>query len=296
MKTSLQQRFLRAVERSRLIVPGDRIGAAVSGGADSVALFRLLEAVRADLGITLVVVHFDHQLREESAVDARFVQDLADRAGLVCVSGQGGVAEAAARNKWNIEDAARRLRYRFFADVVENKQATKIAVAHTMDDQAETVLARMLRGSGPAGLAGIHPTNGRIVRPLLEFRRLALREYLREIGQEWREDSTNRDLTRQRARIRENLLPVMERDFSRHTVRHLATLARLSHEENQFWTALVEDRFRTLATRRTNTVSIPRAKLIAPLEIAPGSMAQRALTERLVRRLYESVREKAGEL
>jgi tRNA(Ile)-lysidine synthase len=297
MRTPLQQRVLRAIKRSGLIVPGDRVGAAVSGGADSVALLRLLEAAREDLGITLTVVHFDHKLRQDSASDARFVEELAREAGLAYVGGHGDVAKAAARNKWNVEDAARRLRYEFFADVVSKKQATKIAVAHTMDDQAETVLARMLRGAGPAGLAGIYPANRAVVRPLLGFRRATLREYLGEIGQPWREDATNRDLSRQRVRIRENLLPVLERDFSPRAVEHLATLARLSHEENHFWSALVEDRFRALATKRSDAVSISAAKLSAPLEIATEpSEALGSLTERLVRRLYESVPRKGGEL
>src|SRR6185437_4509474 len=116
--------------------------------------------------------------------------------------------------KRNVEDAARRLRYEFFARVVQQGQATKIAVAHTMDDQAETVVARLLRGTGPSGLAGIYPSAGTVIRPLLGIRRSALREYLHEIKQEWREDRTNLDTTRQRSRIRATLLPLLNQEFS----------------------------------------------------------------------------------
>ncbi len=129
-------------------------------------------------------------------------------------------------------------------------RATRVVVAHTADDQAETVLAHILRGTGPAGLAGIYPSVGSVVRPLLGERREDLREYLRGVGQDWREDSTNRDLSKQRARIREQLLPLLERDFSPRAVDHLAGLAELAREEEVFWNALVDDRFRALVRRR----------------------------------------------
>ena len=165
------------------------MGVAVSGGADSVALLRLLENIREELGITLVVVHFDHQLRgAESEGDAQFTADLARSRGFEIILDREDVAAAAARNKWNIEDAARRLRYAFFQRVVSDGRAKRIAVAHTQDDQAETVLAHILRGTGLTGIGGIYPVIGAVVRPLLGERREALRDFLRGLGQEWRED------------------------------------------------------------------------------------------------------------
>ena len=212
---SLENRVLETIRRGRMLVPGDRAGVAVSGGADSVALLRMLESLRDRLGITLIVVHFNHKLREsESDADARFVEALARTRGLECIGGCEDVAAAAAANKWNLEDAARRLRYAFFERMIAEGRATRVVVAHTADDQAETVLAHILRGTGPTGLAGIYPAVGSVVRPLLGERREDLREYLRQLGQDWREDSTNRDLSKQRARIREQLLPLLERDFS----------------------------------------------------------------------------------
>lgn len=293
MERSLELRLLQSIGRD-LIVPGDRIGVAVSGGADSVALLRLLYAMRAERGITLTVLHFDHALRAESAEDALFVEDLARSRGLDFAVERADVAAIAATEKRNLEDAARRLRYDFFARVAKARGLAKIAVAHTMDDQAETVLARLLRGSGPAGLAGIRATNGAIIRPLLGVRRAALREYLREVGQQWREDKTNTDISRERARIRAKLLPLLEADFSPHCVERLARLASLSSEEGRFWTALVEDRFLALTTRDSETVSISAASLLAPVQLDSSEelahYQQRSLTERLVRRLYRSVK------
>ena len=289
MKSDLERRLVQAIGSTGLIAPGDRVGVAVSGGADSVALLRLLDAARFKFGTALIVVHFDHCLREESAEDARFVENLAHSRGFTFIGERAQVADIAARAKRNVEDTARRLRYEFFAHIVHEGHATKIAVAHTMDDQAETVVARLLRGTGPSGLAGIYPRMGAVVRPLLGIRRAALRDYLREINQEWREDRTNLDTTRQRARIRGKLLPLIEQDFSGHAVEHLANLAKLSSEEEKFWSALVEDRFAALATRSTSTVSISVAKLLSPFPFSsvPDGEPQRCLTERLVRRLYQ---------
>ena len=303
MRTPLEQSVLGAIRTARLFLPGDRVGVAVSGGGDSLALLRLLEALQEDLGIGLLVVHFDHGLRGgESEKDARFVADLAGARGIEFVLGREDVAAAAAEHGWNLEDAGRRLRYAFFHRLVQEGRATRIAVAHTADDQAETVLAHIMRGTGPAGLAGIYPAVGPIVRPLLAIRREALRSYLHDIGQTWREDSTNRDILRTRARIREQLVPVLERDYSPQVVGHLAELARLSREEEIFWTALVEDRFHALVHSTDEKLSIAIQDLLSPLGSSQYTFPAhtsgdgdlptfaRPLTERLIRKFYEILR------
>ena len=300
--TPFEQRVLRTIREEKMLRPGDRVGVAVSGGADSVALLRLLDGLRKWLGITLIVVHFDHCLRgAESEADARFVSELARRLALNIVVDREDVAAVAAKQKLNLEDAARRLRYAFFERVIKEGKATRIAVAHTADDQAETVLAHLLRGSGPAGLAGIYPVAGAIVRPLLWCRRESLRKYLRELKQDWRDDATNRDVRRMRARIREQLLPMIEKDFSPQIAVRLGRTARLSREEEQFWAALVEDRFRALVRSKDGAFTIGLRDLLAPLDVSAGALdegappagkppaALRALTERLIRRLYQRV-------
>jgi tRNA(Ile)-lysidine synthase len=299
---TLEERVLEAIRHGRLLVPGDRVGVAVSGGADSVALLRLLGAIRGQLGVTLVVVHFDHQLRgEESAADARFTEELARAQALDFVCERADVLGAAARQKWNLEDAARRLRYAFFKRLLTEGRATRVAVAHTADDQAETVLAHLIRGTGLTGVAGIYPSVGAIVRPLLAERRLKLREYLGRLGQTWREDPSNLDEGRLRARIRRRLLPLLERDFSPQATKHLARLAELAREEGAFWDALVENCFRALVARKEDQRSIAVEDLLRPIELRARRPAREndpalpsqtlcALTERLVRRLYEEMR------
>lgn len=296
---SIENRVLNSIRTARMLAPGDRAGVAVSGGADSVALLRILESLHERLGVTLMVVHFNHQLRgAESDADAHFVEELARARGLEFVGGGEDVAAAASAHKWNLEDAARRLRYAFFERLVAEGRATRVVVAHTADDQAETVLAHILRGTGPTGLAGIYPSVGSVVRPLLGERREGLREYLRGVGQDWREDSTNRDLSKQRARIREQLLPLLERDFSPRAVDHLAGLAELAREEEVFWHALVDDRFRAIVRADEGKLGVRIHDLLAPLDLSSAAepAALRSLTERLIRRLYKEVRGEAGRL
>jgi tRNA(Ile)-lysidine synthase len=315
MRTPFEQQALETIRRGRAILPGSRVGVAVSGGADSVALLRILECLADDLGITLLVVHLNHSLRgPESAADAEFVEKLARERNLRFVQRVEDVAAVAAREGWNLEDAGRRLRQRFFVQLVEDGVADQIAVAHTADDQAETLLAHLIRGTGMTGLGGIHPVAGPVVRPLLEMRRRELREYLQSQNQEWREDSTNTDTRRMRARIRKDLLPLLERDFSPAITGHLNELARLAREEDIFWNALVEERFEKLARQSEETVRIAAHDLLTPFNSLEESSYQKkatpagltsakvtatpqlAVTERLIRRIYEAVRGDRREL
>ena len=193
----------------------DRLGprwvVAVSGGSDSVALLRVLHGT----GLDLSVAHLDHGSRgEESEADARFVAELADSLGLPFDLGHWRPGRPA-----HFEADARKARYAWLAEVARGRGASVVAVGHTRDDQTETILHRIVRGTGPRGLAGIPRTRAlkegvTLVRPLLGVGREELRAYLGGLGQPWREDASNADLTRTRARVRHELLPGLARDFN----------------------------------------------------------------------------------
>jgi tRNA(Ile)-lysidine synthase len=303
MKSMLQTRVLNTIERHSMIRSGDRIGIGVSGGADSVALLRLLAELHAKLGVQLFILHFHHQLRGvEADEDEMFVAGLAREFQFEFVRGRADVAGDARRNGWNLEDAARRLRYQFFASVAASHALRRVAVAHTANDQAETLLAHLLRGTGPAGLAGIYPVAGPIIRPLLDAGRDELRDYLLSLNQPWREDATNQDTSRTRSRIRHKLLPLLKEEFEPATVTHLARLAGLAREEEIFWRALEDERFGALASREpSGAVSLSIADLLSPLPLVAGGsrggepqqgslMPTLALTRRLVRRIFLQLR------
>ena len=304
MNKDLHRRVLKFIARHSMIRPGDRIGIGVSGGADSVAMLRIFAELRAQLGMTLLVLHFHHQLRgPEADEDERFVKALAKEYQLDFESGRADVAGEAHLRGWNVEDAARRLRYRFFASTAEARALKRVAVAHTANDQAETVLSHLLRGTGLTGLAGIYPAAGLIIRPLLDQSREELRDFLSEAGQSWREDSSNQDTSRMRARIRHDLIPLLLRDFDAAAVTRLSRLAKHAREDETFWRAIEDERFRALTLRETQTsISLRVQDLLSPLPwlIPAGHGANKnsgslsaptaALTHRLVRRIFSELR------
>jgi tRNA(Ile)-lysidine synthase len=223
----------------RFFHAGDRVAAAVSGGADSVALLELLIEARDRLGIVVSVAHFNHRLRgEESDADGHFVEELAVAKDVPFFS-----ACAETLHDANVEARARQDRYRFFEKLVRDGCVGKVATAHTADDQAETVLARLLRGGGPAGLAGILPVvrDGVVVRPLLEVRRGELRAWAEARGLTWREDSSNLDRRFLRNRIRQDLLPQLERDYNPGIVNVLSHTAEVARAEESHWQKQIED-------------------------------------------------------
>lgn len=245
---SLAERVLSHIRRHELLRPGERVGVAVSGGIDSVALLRLLLDLRAELGIVLSLVHFNHKLRgAESDADQEFVAQLARTHELEFHCDSDDVAQHAAQEHLSIEAAARDVRYGFFRHLLGEDQPNlnKIVTGHTLDDQAETVLLRVIRGSGLRGLGGIHPrlsvedddgeACGEVVRPLLTTRRRELEQYLKEVGQSWREDATNDDARFTRNRVRKLVLPLLEGEFNPSVAENLAELADIARGEEDYW-------------------------------------------------------------
>jgi len=316
------ERFLVHLRRLELLQAGDRVGVAVSGGIDSIALLRLLLELRCELGIVVSVVHFNHKLRgPESDDDQEFVANLAGEFNLEFFVDGEDVGKHAAEEQVSIETAARELRYGFFRHLLGEGDSfgdeggvhrglgdrsaesaapsksvavrggipahggdsqglkpsseaglngtakavpfhgpsslrsalpqsrtvhlDKIATGHTLDDQAETVLMRLIRGAGLRGLGAIHPrtlvedndeeVSGEIVRPLLVLRRLELEQYLKDIGQAWREDPTNADSRFTRNRIRKLLVPLLEQEFNPAVAHNLAELAEIARGEEDYW-------------------------------------------------------------
>jgi tRNA(Ile)-lysidine synthase len=235
-----------------LLTPGLRLAVAVSGGADSVALLRALCSRAAELGLVLHVAHLHHGLRgAEADGDVAFVRELAARLGLpfheskVDTEAEARAHPESGKAAESIEEAARRLRYGWFRQLLSKASPHAVALdavatAHTLDDQAETVLAKLLRGAWTEGLSGIHPKldsqEGLILRPLLAVARTEIEAYLHAIGQPWREDATNRHLVFTRNRIRHELLPLLE-GWNPQLRGHLAQMAELARDEESWWRA-----------------------------------------------------------
>ncbi len=256
---TLRECLASYVRQHELLRAGDRVGVAVSGGIDSVALLRLLLELRGELGIVVSVVHFNHKLRgAESDADQQFVGRLAREHALEFHVRSGDVAQLATEQHIGVEAAARELRYEFFQSLLGADDSSdlefdpsaahvlnKVATGHTLDDQAETVLMRLIRGTGLKGLGGIYPRivvereddddHGEIIRPLLGIRRRELEQYLADLNQPWREDSTNTDSKFTRNRVRKLVLPLLEREFNPAVVESLSELAEIARDEEDYW-------------------------------------------------------------
>lgn len=208
----LEVRVDRFIQEERLIAPGERVLVAVSGGADSVALLLILISLREAREFEVTVAHYEHGIRgEASRADARFVQALCEARGIDHYAGSGDVPQYAAEWKCSLEDAARRARYGFLERTAERAGARKIALAHQMEDQAETLLLHLVHGCGLQGLGGMRPIQGNRIRPLLETRRAEIEAYLTAKGVPWREDATNADTAHARNLLRGEVFPLLRR-------------------------------------------------------------------------------------
>ena len=231
---SLPALSLDYIRKHDLIREGDQVLAAVSGGPDSVALLGVLNGLKHVLAIKrITVLHFDHRLRgKESDEDREFVRALAHSAGLDFRCSHADVGGIARSRKLSIEMAARECRRSFFFESAAALTGAKIALGHTADDQAEEVLLRVLRGTGPAGIQAMSPATGEgIIRPLLFATRAAILEYLQESGREYRTDSTNADPSCQRNFLRLKVFPLLKEAFNPHIVRTITRCADLARED-----------------------------------------------------------------
>jgi tRNA(Ile)-lysidine synthase len=232
-----------------MLAGGERVLVGVSGGADSVALLAALLALAPDLRLDLHVLHVDHRLRPDSARDAEFVLDLARRLNV-----PAEVARVDVATRGSVEAAARNARHGALEAAAARLGATRIALGHTADDQAETVLMRLLEGAGVRGLAAIPPVRGRIIRPLIEARRRDVESALRGANLAWIEDPTNRDPKFLRNRIRHELLPLLSSGHDADVVPALTRTAVLAREATQSL-----DRFAAHELARLATVEPDRA-------------------------------------
>lgn len=225
----LRDKFEAAIRRFRMFSQGDTIGVAVSGGKDSICLLDLLVRIAPEWKLKLIVLHVNHGLRPESAEEELFVQQLAKQHQLECLVHHPQLSPG------NMEESARLARLQFF----ESAPCDRVATGHTLSDQAETVLFRLLRGSGTTGLAGIHPVWGKLIRPMIEIHREEVEEWIGIEKLEYREDQSNQSLQFSRNRIRHQLMPHLRDQWNPNIDRILAHTASLAADENDYLDSLI---------------------------------------------------------
>ena len=283
---SIANEFVERVSASlnSLGVVGQRVVAAVSGGPDSTALLAALNSLRRKKKLDLAAAHANHALRgEQSDADERFVRDLCERLKVPLVCRPLPVSLEANDRDEGIEATARNLRQQFFAEAARELDAKFVATAHTAGDQAETVLHRIIRGSGLVGLVGIPASRDlfpgvKLIRPLLELRRADVIEFLAAIGQDFREDRSNSDLTFTRNRLRHELIPYLSEHFNPQVTEALTRLAALAGDAQ----AAIDVQVDRLARRAL----IRREPQQLVLSVRALRQAPRFLVCELVRRLW----------
>ena len=277
--TDIAARVRRYVDRHQLWLTGGRVLAAVSGGSDSVSLLWILRELQDAGAVALTgVAHLNHQLRAHADRDEEFCRALAGRLAVPLVVGRVDVAALARAGRCSIEVAARRARYAFLDEVRVATSSDHVAVAHTRDDQAETVLMRLVRGAGTRGLRGVLPARGAVVRPLLDCGRDELRQFLAARSQTWVEDETNADLSHPRNRIRHELLPLLAARYRPSVDRVLARTADVAAHDDALLERLAGHALAPLLTRAATTLQLDAAGLRA----LPLALRRRAARQVLV--------------
>jgi tRNA(Ile)-lysidine synthase len=269
-------RINKTIQEYKLFQEKDRILVAYSGGVDSTALLNLLLELRPEWSFELFLGHFNHRLRQAADEDEQFVRLMAKKYSLSLFVGSKDVRSSARKKKLNIEEEARKLRYDFLKKTALKLGGTKIATGHTMTDQAETFLMRLMRGSGLRGLGGIFPSvEGVIVRPLIQVERQDIEVYLKEKQLEFRIDESNLDRRFLRNRVRLDLIPYLKQNFEPEIVSHLARIAFIIREEDSLLEKVAQEKTKKMLSKKSNRISL-QAKTLSSL---PRAMARRVVRD-----------------
>lgn len=224
----------RFIREEKILEPGKKLLLAVSGGPDSMALLHIMHTLAPEMALSLIALHLNHGLRTEAALEEDFVRRHCHELGIDFYARKADIADLAAKGKKSLEEAGRDCRYRFFYELLEELEADYIATAHHWDDQAETVLLHLLRGSGLKGLRGIMPRKGSLLRPLLALSKAEIILYLEERQIPYCLDESNEDLVFLRNRIRHELLPYLQKSFNPRIMENLNQLAVIARDENDY--------------------------------------------------------------
>ncbi|MBR3166174.1 MAG: tRNA lysidine(34) synthetase TilS, partial [Lachnospiraceae bacterium] len=271
------------IYQEKMLEPGDHVIVGLSGGADSVSLLLLLDSLKDELEITISAIHIHHGIRgEEAEADAEFCDRLCSRRHIPLRILRENVPELARLNRCSLEEAGREIRYlrfsqaaRRYADLHPGTRV-RIAVAHQLEDQAETVLMHLCRGAGIRGLGAMAPVRDNIIRPLLSSRRKDIEAWLRKKGQDWREDGTNAHTDFTRNRVRNIIMPVLNENLNPRTAKHLFLLA----DQARTWTDYISGE----ADKIIGTFPDPSVMPADTLENLPKALKNEILYRVLVKR------------
>ena len=248
----LKEKVLDTINKNHLIEKGDYIIVGVSGGPDSTCLLHILSELQEELQFTMCVAHINHGIRKEAKIDEEYVKDLSSKYNLKCYVKEVKIEEIAKKEKLGTEEAGRKIRYEFFEEIRKKEKATKIATAHTKNDSVETTLFNLLRGSGLSGLKGITPIREDIfIRPLIDCTKEEIIEYCKEKKLEPRIDKTNFENIYTRNKIRNSLIPYLEKEFNPNIIETISRMSEILYEEDKYIQTKVEKAYKDILINET---------------------------------------------
>ena len=252
----LEQNFLDTIKENNLINKGDVIVVGVSGGPDSITLLTCLNKFKDYLGIEIISAHINHLIRKDSTEDEQYVENMCKNMGIKCYVKRAEVGKIAKEQKKGAEEVGRKIRYDFFDEIAKQENANKIAIAHNMNDNAETMLLNIIRGSGMQGLEGIQAEEyGKYIRPLINCSREDIEEYCAKYNLQPRIDSTNKENIYRRNIIRNKLLPEIK-ELNPNIVQSLSNLSKIVKVQNMHIKNEVENIYNKIATEELNTSNL----------------------------------------
>ncbi|HQE23091.1 MAG TPA: tRNA lysidine(34) synthetase TilS [Syntrophomonadaceae bacterium] len=275
----MYQTVVTYIQGQNMIKPGGKIVVGVSGGADSMALLHILHRYCAENGGEMVAAHLNHGLRREALQDEQLVKETCSQWGITCYVRRVDVAAEAARTQKSWEEAGRDCRYQFFRELAYQVGADHIATAHHQNDQAETVLLHLLRGSGIRGLQGIKPVNGQLIRPLLCVTRQDIEGYVQENQLPFCQDLSNNDPAFTRNRIRLQLIPYLQEAFNPRIVQALNRLAIIAQEENAALDEIADQKWPLLTRSSQTELELDINLLVAEPPALQNRLILRAMQE-----------------
>lgn len=228
----MEDKILQTITKYNLIESGDKIVLGVSGGPDSVCMLVVLNKLKEKLRFNIVVAHINHGLRENAKIDEEYVLKLCENLGVKCFVCHADIRAEAKKQKRGLEETGRIIRYDFYDEVLKQEKANKIAIAHNSNDNVETIIMNVIRGSGPSGLKGIEAKSGKYIRPLIEIKRDEIEEYTKEFNPRHDESNDENEFTRNK--IRNIVIPYIKSEFNSNILDTITRLSMISKEESRY--------------------------------------------------------------
>ena len=246
----MKEKVLETIKKYNMIENGEKVVLAVSGGPDSICMLDILNDIKndetIDINLEIVVAHVNHMIRKEAEEDEKYVKKYCEEKQIEFYSKSIDVQKMANNNKIGLEEAGRKARYDFFDEILEKTNAQKIAIAHNKNDKVETVLMHILRGSGINGLKGIEPKRGKYIRPLIECERNEIEEYCDNKKLQSRIDKTNFENKYTRNKVRNLLIPYIQKEFNPNLIKTIDRLSNLVAEEENYMDKQVEKAYKEM--------------------------------------------------